>query len=185
MRGVDETALAFDRAARAVGVPYAFMGAFAVMAWGEPRATTDVDTLLLVSDTNVAALIPALRKEGLTADQRDFHDALATGGHVSIFADDSIFWIDVKLARLPVERQQIAEAADVPIRGQTLRIVRPEETIAFKLSFGSPKDEQDAISILTRQAGMLDEARLETFAARLGVGPKLAALRDRVRQRVP
>lgn len=178
MTGVDETALAFDRAARKAGTHYAFMGAFAVMAWGEPRATSDVDALLEYSEADAEALVLALSAEGLTGDARDFIDALSDGTHVTVFHEKSVFWLDIKPARSVIERQQVADAAEVTIRAQRIRIVRPEETIAFKLAFGSPKDEQDAASILVRQAGALDETRLSEFAAKLGVATKLARLRE-------
>lgn len=179
MPGVDETALAFDRAARKADTRYAFMGAFAVMAWGEPRATSDVDTLLAYTEAQVPGLVLALRSEHLTVDPRDLVDALRDGGHVTVFHEGSVFWLDVKPARSAAELVEVDEAAEVEIRGQHLRIVRPEETIAFKLAFGSPKDEQDALSILTRQDGALDEARLTGFALRLGVADKLMKLRER------
>lgn len=182
MPGVDETALAFDRAARKAGTSYAFIGAFAVMAWGEPRATSDVDTLLVYTEAQAVALVVALRAEGLSADARDFIDALRDGSHVTIFHEGSVFWLDVKPARSAEEIQQVKEAAEVPIRDQRLRIARPEETIAFKIAFGTPKDEQDATSILVRQADTLDESRLNAFALKLGVAAKLAILRERIRQ---
>lgn len=177
MPGVDDLALAFDRAAQKAGVTYAYMGAFAVMAWGEPRSTSDVNTLVLYDEARVPALVSALRAEGSSVDPRDLLDALREGGPVSVFHEGSVFWLDAKVAKSAVEREQIADAASVIVRGQALRIVRPEETIAFKLAFGTPKDVQDARSILVRQEGALDEARLAAFAARLGVVDKLATLR--------
>jgi DNA-binding transcriptional MocR family regulator len=116
----------------------------------------------------------------LTADPRDLVDALREGGHVTVFHEGSVFWLDVKPARSAAELLEVTDAAEVEIRGQPLRIVRPEETIAFKIAFGSPKDEQDALSILTRQDGSLDEARLTDFALRLGVAEKLRQLRERI-----
>lgn len=177
MDALDETALAFDRAARKAGVEYAFMGAFAVMAWGEPRATTDVEVLVDYREDQARALADSLVAEGLSVSAADFLDALRDGGHASVFREDSVFWIDVKPARSPTEKRQVTEAAEVEARGRRLRVVRPEETIAFKLAFGTPKDEQDAMSILVRQRGRLDEARLASFAAGLGVAAKIAALR--------
>ena len=180
LNGVDEIALAFDRACRAAGVEYAFMGAFAVMAWGEPRATTDVGVLVAYDEERIPAFVTALRAESLSADFRDLIDAQRDRGHVSVFREGSVFWLDLRLARTAVERGEIADAASVEVRGQALRVVRPEDTIAFKLSFGSPKDLQDALSILVRQAGALDESRLLALAHRLGVADALSELRKRI-----
>lgn len=156
------------------------MGAFAVMAWGEPRATTDVDVLVAYDEARVPGFMKALSEEDLSADFRDLIDALRDRGHVSVFREGSVFWLDLKVARSAAEKSEIADAAIVIVRERPLKVVRPEDTIAFKLSFGSPKDLQDAQSILVRQAGALDEARLLALALKLGVAEQLAALRRRI-----
>lgn len=176
MRGIDEVALAFDASCREAGVGYAFMGALAVMAWGEPRATQDADALIDPDRADVEVMRAALEKRGLTLDPRDLLDAFADGSHVTIAAEDSVFYVDAKLAKTPTERRQIAEASEIPFRDGLLRVVRPEETIAFKLSFGSPKDIQDAKSILMRARERLDRERLLAFASQLGVTEKLRAV---------
>lgn len=173
MRGIDEIAIAFDKACRQAEVKYAFMGAMAVMAWGEPRATQDVDTLLVISNRTVPSFVAALQQVGLRASAQDLLSAFEDRSHVTVDAEDSVFYIDAKLALTPTERQQVEEASEVPFRTASLRVVRPEETIAFKLSFGSPKDIQDVRSILLRTGGRLDRARLTQFALRLGVQDKL------------
>lgn len=176
MRGIDEVALAFDRACASAGVGYAYMGAFAVMSWGEPRATTDVDALVTLAEEQVDAFVAALAREALNVDARDLRDAMRDRSHVTVFHAESPFYVDVKLARTPRELAQVREGARVPIRGQELSVVRPEETIAFKLAFGSPKDIQDALSIVHRQGPRLDRARLASLASELRVVRQLDAL---------
>lgn len=173
MRGVEHVALAFDGACREAGASYAFIGAVAVMAWGAPRATDDVDVLLVPAPDGMESLRRALSRRRLTLSLEDVADARRDGGHVTIFDEESPFYVDVKLAVTEAEREQVREAVEVPFRDGLLRVARPEETVAFKLSFASPKDLQDARSILLRQAGRLDMARLRDLARRLGVGAKL------------
>lgn len=86
------------------------------------------------------------------------------------------------LARDAEERLELATAVDVPYREGMLRVVRPEETIAFKLKFASEQDPADARSILVRQAGKLDERRLDALARRLGVLSSLAAVRAEIQR---
>lgn len=177
MRGLDEVAFAFDAACERAGVAYCFVGALAVMAWGEPRATTDADALVILRAGELDRLVEALREERLAVDVRDLVDALQDGSHVSIFADDSPFYVDLKPARSADEREEVERAVVVPMGASKLRVVPPEETVAYKLLFGSPKDVQDARSILVRNRGALDEDRLTALAARLGVEAALADLR--------
>ena len=168
MLEVERTALAFARACDGAGVRYALMGGVAVSAWGQPRATADVDVLVSLRIEQVPRFAVALRSEGLVVDERDFEDAFRDDSHVTIFDDKSPFHVDCKIAR-GEESAEVDRAVEVAYEGERLRLVAPEETIAFKLKFGSPQDVQDARSILVRQEGRLDLARLRDLARRLGV----------------
>lgn len=178
MRDVEDTALAFDRACRAANVRYAFMGGIAIAVWGQPRATADVDALADLNGVDVERFASSLRNEGLDVEGRDLGDAASDGGHVTVFDKASLFHVDVKPARHESERAELARAVELDFRGQRVRVVGAEESVAFKLSFGSPQDLQDARSILVRQQGRLDLARLRDFARRLGVETQLDAMLD-------
>ena len=180
MRGIDDVALAFDAACREAGVSYAFAGPMAVMVWGEPRATTGIDAMAEVSASSSSRFVTSLRAQGFTIDPRDLEDSLRDGSHVSIFAEDSVFWVDLKVAQRPAERREVAEAVEAPVRGARLRIVGPEETVAFKLKFGSPKDLQGATSILVRQKGRMSDEKLAALCDHLGVTEPLARLRSEI-----
>lgn len=181
MRGLEDTALSFDRACRRAGVPYALIGGFAVSAWGQPRTTAVVDALVHLEDASfVASFVDALRADGLSADARDFEDALRGAGHVTVFDEVTVFHVDVKVARTAAEVEQVASARVVSFHGGELSFARPEDTLAYKLSFGTDQDVKDARSILALQAGRLDEARLAAIARRLGVTEALRRAQDAV-----
>jgi len=182
VRPLEETALAFDRAVRKAGVGYALVGGFAVSAWGQPRTTSDVDALLDLDEANVARLTEALTSEGLTASAADFREVLREGGHVTIFDPASSFHVDAKICRTPGERDQVKDAAEVNFHGSRLRFARAEDTVVYKILYGSPQDVTDAATILARQAGKLDEARMLALALKLGVAPALRELEAKVRR---
>lgn len=168
MREFEETAFAFDRACRTAEVGYAFIGGIAVIAWGQPRTTSDVDALL-TPPRDFRRLVEALGAEGLEASVEDFSDSLQDGSHVTVFDARGRFHVDVKLARKETEREQVAAATDVVLDRGTLRVASPEHTVAYKLVFGSEQDVKDARSIVVRQEGRLDLARLRALARRLDV----------------
>lgn len=182
MRPLEDTAVAFDRAARAAGVPYALVGGFAVSTWGQPRATSDVDALIVLQESAIGPFAAALKKEGLTVSVADLQDVLREGGHVTIFDPESSFHVDAKVTHAASEREQVEQAAEVPFHGAKLRFARAEDTIAYKLLYGTPQDIQDAATILARQEGKLDEARMMALAIKLDVAPKLRDLHARVRR---
>lgn len=169
MRDPADVAAAFDRAARRVGARYALIGGLAVSAWGQPRATQDVDCLLDLPAGAEAAFRQALASEGLDVATEDIAAASADQSHLTIFDKDSAYHVDCKLARSIDELAQVRDAKDVALAQGLLRVARAEDTIAFKVLFGSPQDLQDVRSILVRQRGRLDLPRLWALAARLGV----------------
>lgn len=176
MRRVEDTAISFGRACDEAAIPYALIGGLAVIAWGQPRTTADVDALLILRDEDVARFCDSLRKGSLDVGERDLRDAIADRSHVTIFDPLTRFHVDARTARDAAEAAQIRSAIPVDFKGALLRISRPEETIAFKLKYASEQDLQDAASILVRQDGRLDLARLHVLASQLGVTAALERL---------
>jgi hypothetical protein len=175
VRALEDTAVAFHRACLESEVAYAVIGGFAVSTWGQPRATSDIDALLDVRGPDaIPPLVEKLKAEALSVSAQDLLDALRDGSHVTVFDEETSFHVDIKLARTAHERAQVAEAIQVPFHGAHLRVARAEDTIAYKLRFGSEQDLKDARSILVRRQGALDMARLDGLARRLGVEPVLA-----------
>jgi len=179
MRDIEEVAFAFAEACDEAKVPYAFVGGLAVMAWGSPRATMDIDSVVDLARSRIGPLVVALDARELQANVEDFLDSLTDGSHVTVHDRRSSFHVDVKLADSPTVEDEIRNARAETVDGHVLRFAGPEDTIAWKLRFGAPQDLQDARSILVRQEGRLDMARLRAVAARLGVAGVLADLMAR------
>lgn len=175
-RDVEETACAFGRACDAAAVEYAFIGGMAVNAWGNPRATRDIDVLLDLPGSKDAELVHRLRGESLRINPQDLADVRRDPGHVTVFDDEGMFYLDCKLVSTAEERQQVRDALEVRLPRGPVHVARPEDTVAYKLLFGSPQDLADARSIVERQAGKLDPGRLRALAHRLGVAEEVEVL---------
>lgn len=176
MRRVDETAIAFGRACDDAGIAYSLIGAVAVLAWGQPRATADVDALVILAPGDVPRFARALVAAGFEVAERDLLDACHDGSHVTAFDPASRFHVDLRRTRDETERRQVEEAMTVAFEGALLRVSRPEETVAFKLKYGSAQDLADARSIVLRQGARLDLVRLRRLAKTLGVTSGLESL---------
>lgn len=173
MRDPAAVAAALDRAASKAGVAYIVVGGLAVSAWGQPRATQGVDIVLDVPADRTDPFLAALAREGLVADPQDFRAARSDQSHVTVFDRDSQYHVDCKLARTNDEKQQVQRDVTLELEEGPLRVASAEDTIVYKLSFGSPQDRQDTRSILVRRAGRLDRDRMRALAARLGVEGEL------------
>lgn len=180
MRSFEETVLAFHRACAASGVGYALIGGVAVNAWGQHRTTADIHFLLALREERARAFADSLAAEGLTVNRLDLRSAFRDRTHVTVVDAAAGLHLDLKLALLPLEREQVDAAIVIEFEGGVVRVARPEDTVAFKLKFGSPQDWADARSILARQGKRLDEARLRRFASLLAVERDLARLREEV-----
>lgn len=181
MREIEDAALAFDRAMDVAGVPYVIVGGIAVMAWGQPRATRNIDTLVALEEGDVERFVEAVEDESFQVDRYAVEKAFEDRSHVTVFDRESAYHVDVKLALSPEERAEVEAAVVVPFEGGDLRIAPPEEVVAWKLKFGSPQDLLDARSILVRQGDDLDVDRLVLLAGRLGVEKALERLMAEVR----
>lgn len=118
----------------------------------------------------------ALAAEHLTARPEDFEDARADRFDVTVHEEQSHFHVDCKIALGPEELDQVNGAKDLSLGQGQLRIARAEDTVAYKVLFGSPRDEQDVRSILIRQKGRLHLERLRLVAKRLGVAERVEEL---------
>lgn len=182
MRSIKETALAFDRACRVAAVRYALIGGFAVMAWGQPRATTDVDALTRLDGVGLNDFVGALAAEDLRVAREDLEDAVDEGGHVTVFDAQSSYHVDLKPARTEAEKDQVETATEVAFETGRLRVASAEHTVAYKLLYGSERDLQDVRSILAKLGRDLDRAKLARIAARLDVAAQLATLMKEVQE---
>ncbi|MHB8604733.1 MAG: hypothetical protein ACYDCK_05710 [Thermoplasmatota archaeon] len=176
MRRIEDTAFSFHRACVKARVEYAFVGGIAVLVWGQPRMTADVDALVALDANSLEAWVAALRFEGLGADERDLGEAMVDGAHVTIFDNETQFHVDVKPALSADERAEVRDARKVRYEDGVFRVACAEDVVAWKVKFGSPQDLQDARQIVIRQNTALDRAKLRATGIRIGVAPQLEQL---------
>lgn len=155
--------------------PYAIIGACALAVWGQPRTTMDVDLLVLVGGTELAALATRLVARGMTLDE--------TWGEWNPLLRD----LQVRLRAGPVTvdlmRPRDAHDETAVRRHRRKRIgrryywfVAPEDFVLQKLKVGRPRDFEDALTVWTRHGTALDRRHVRSWARRLGVSGELAYL---------
>lgn len=167
-------------ALEAADVEYVLVGGIAVIAWGDPRTTRDIDVIARLDVDDLALLDEELTPRGFTFDQPGAETAIRQGSHFTVFRDDSIYHADVLPANEASHERTIEGRRRVEIHGQAAWIASPEDTVANKLVFGSEQDLQDAAGILVRVGEDLDEALLEERCKQLGVAGDLGDLRARI-----
>jgi hypothetical protein len=132
-----------------------FIGGIAVLRWGEPRVTRDIDLNILAGFGGENRIIDTLltRYAARLPDAREF----AHRNRILLLRTSSGMGIDVSLGALPFEETLIDRATLFDFdSGLELRTCSAEDLVVMKLFAFRPLDVQDAQGIAIRNRGSLD-----------------------------
>lgn len=156
MNPIFAAALEVQRACYARGWRFCFIGAVAVLRWGEPRLTQDVDLTVVTGFGGEAHFVDELLGlfSGRLPDARDF----ALRHRVLLLEGSSGVPIDVALGAMPFEERTVARASDFRIGAtDALRTCSAEDLVVLKAFAGRDKDWLDIEGVALRQRGRLEE----------------------------
>lgn len=133
----------------AADVDYLIVGAFALAAHGNPRATGDIDIWIRPTRENAARVLEALR---------DFGAPLFDLGIDDLTAEDTVFQIGVAPVRIDILTGIDGVAFDdawarrvpVQIESLTIPVLGLDDLAANKRASGRPKDLADLVWIEAR-----------------------------------
>ena len=134
---------------------FSFIGGLAVMRWGEPRETVDVDLTLLTGFGGEERFIATLL--GRFTGRVDDVAAFALRNRVLLLRAASGVGIDVALGGLPFEESTVSRSSlftyppNVP-----LRTCSAEDLLVLKAFANRPKDWLDIDGILIRHGSTID-----------------------------
>ena len=140
-------------------IPYMVFGGFAVLHWGEPRLTRDIDVKVLLDSTRLARVMPRLAREfpPRVADPLRFAVDL---GVLPVLDRDGTP-IDLVIGTLPLETEAVARAVALSIGDATVRLCSAEDLIIHKLVSDRPRDLEDVAGIVLRRRDQLDRDYLD------------------------
>jgi hypothetical protein len=138
------------------GWGFCFIGGLAVLRWGEPRFTRDVDVTLLCPfgrEDDVSAPLLDSGYLGRIPDAREF----ARRNRVLLLQSPDGVPIDIALAALPFEEVLVERSSLFEFEaGSALRTCSAEDLMVLKLFAFRPRDVLDAETISIRQRAALD-----------------------------
>jgi Nucleotidyl transferase AbiEii toxin, Type IV TA system len=143
---LERLAGALDRAK----IPYMIIGGQAVLLYGEPRLTRDIDVTLGVDVNRLADLVtladglslsPLVDPEPFTRDTLVLPCQDATTG----------IRVDFIFSHSPYEQQAIRRATAVTIGGTPVRFASVEDLIVHKMLANRPRDLEDVSNVLLKQ----------------------------------
>ncbi len=167
------------------GIDHAFIGAFAAVAWGRTRATSDVDLVAAVDAEGWRSLEAILLRSGFRTGGGVGEQDPETGLpdiEVLYSAGEPSVRLDLFVAKMEFERVVISTAREVSILGAPARVASPEAVLIYKLLADRRKDNDDVEHVLEarRYAGdVLDWSFIDYWAAEWGISDRLAPWRAR------
>ncbi len=141
-------------ALRRHGIPSMVIGGQAVLLYGEPRLTRDIDVTLGVGTerlVDVLALLAEIPLRPLPEDPAAFVERTMV---LPALHDATGVRVDLVFSFTPYEQEAIARARAVILGGEQVRFASPEDVIIHKVFAGRPRDLEDVASIVRNQADL-------------------------------
>ncbi len=166
--------------------PWYVFGGQAVLAYGQPRLTADVDVTVDLGAAGPADLVSELKRSSFEL-RFELSDAfLAESQLLPFFHRPTGLPVDVVLANSRLQVEFLERRRMVDAGGSKVPMISPEDLVAMKILAGRRKDLEDARGVLLERAGSIDLELVRKVIDRLDAvrgGHKLKARLDRLARR--
>ncbi len=131
-------------------------GAQAVVIWGRPRLTADIDVTVRMDPEEPERLARALESAGFSLRFGDAPDFVRRTRVLPFVHAASGLPLDIVLAGPGLEELFLSRAVPVALGNLVVPVISPEDLIATKILAGRPKDLEDVRSVLRERLSKLD-----------------------------
>jgi predicted nucleotidyltransferase len=142
-------------------------GAQAVVAYGRPRLTADVDVTVELVGTGARDLIAELALQGFDLRFPLSDEHLAGTRLLPMVHRPTAMPLDLVIAAPGLDEEFLARARPVDVGGVLVPMVSVEDLIAMKVLAGRRKDIEDVRGLLVEQQGRLDLAQVRDVLSSL------------------
>lgn len=149
-------------------IPYMIIGGQAVLLYGEPRLTKDIDITLgigIEALAQIKAIASALDLKPLVSNPEDFVKETMV---FPVAEKKSGIRVDFIFSFSPYEKQAIERAREIRLGRAMVKFAALEDVIIHKMLAGRPRDIEDVESILLKNPGY-DAAYLKKWLAEFAV----------------
>ncbi|MBN1150904.1 nucleotidyltransferase [candidate division WOR-3 bacterium] len=132
------------------GIPYIIIGGQAVLIYGEPRMTNDIDVTLGVDTNeiqNILAITGDLELKCLVDHPSEFVNKTMV---LPLIDPVTAIKIDLIFSNSEFEKKAIERAKRIIIDGISVNYASLEDLLIFKIFSGRPRDIEDAKNILLK-----------------------------------
>jgi len=132
-------------------LPYMVIGGQAVLVYGEPRLTRDVDVTLGVSPKALPQVLEVVRRLGLRVLVENSEAFVQKTWVLPVLHPDTGLRVDFIFSWTPYEQQALQRVRNISVDGYPVRFASPEDVVIHKILAGRPRDLEDISSILQKQ----------------------------------
>jgi predicted nucleotidyltransferase len=132
-------------------IPYMIIGGQAVLLYGEPRLTKDIDITLGLDPNRLADVLEFVRDIQLEMLVRDPEAFVTKTFVLPVQEKSSGIRIDLIFSLSEYERMAIARGKKINLAGTEVVYASVEDLLIHKVVAGRPRDLEDARAILLKQ----------------------------------
>lgn len=177
-----ELLAAFAEAAQKNRWRWYVFGAQAVVAYGRPRMTADVDVAVDAGGQTNLELVHVLRDSGFGTRFELNASFLASARLVPMVHHPTAMPLDLVVVQPGLQQEFLARTRAVDVGGVDVPMISPEDLIASKILAARRKDLEDVRGVLLEQWEFLDFAWIEAVVTRLDEALVSQKLRARLRR---
>jgi len=133
-------------------LPYMIIGGQAVLLYGEPRLTRDIDITLGVNIDRLGDLLAIINEISLKPVPQDIETFVRQTMVLPAINLATGIRVDFIFSFTPYETNAIQRSKKISILGQDVCFASPEDVIIHKVFAGRPRDIEDARIIILKNA---------------------------------
>lgn len=146
------------------GLRWYVFGAQAVVVYGRPRLTADLDVTVEATLERALALLRSLRGSGFESRAPDPESLLRRARILALVHTATGFAVDMMIAGPGLEEEFLTNRRMIAMGGDLeVPVISPEDLVVTEILAGRPKDLEDVDGILREQGGGLDLERSRHF----------------------
>ena len=148
---------------------YMIIGGQAVLLYGEPRLTRDVDVTIGLTPEDLDRVLSVVDRMDLKLLVQEVEDFVHRTWVLPTLDEETGLRVDFIFSWTPYEREALRRAREIIVDGYPVKFASPEDVIIHKVLASRPRDLEDVRSILRKQRPDLNYIRawLRQFDAAL------------------
>jgi predicted nucleotidyltransferase len=133
-------------------IPYMVIGGQAVLVYGEPRLTRDIDITLGVDNSEYEKIFSICSIIGLKSAVENVSQFVQKSNVLPLYDDTTHIRVDLIFSYMPYERQAMKRVKRILINEYEVKYASMEDVIIHKIFAGRSRDIEDVKSILNKNS---------------------------------